>query len=309
MAGLEHAAVRVLDAPRGRATINGREVTLNYDDVTDDFADVMQMKVIRGRWFNAEDDASTVSAGGPRRGRRRGDLRRRRSDRPEDRRRRDHDAAASSASSRRIARTAKSAGPDEHDVPPHRRRTAKYGRLGSHLLVRVHPGTPAGFRREARARGWSRSRRTSRSACGTWSRCARTCCARGSRRSSPAAIVGAVPHLDGRSRADRRALAERDPPHARDRPAPRHGRLRPERAPPDPARGGAARDDRRRSPAASSSCSSRSSARSRSSRRRRSRSASSARLRRFTRSRYFAACTRAGSRRDCNRRTRCGMSR
>jgi putative ABC transport system permease protein len=43
----------------GTWTIKGRQVNLTWDDVTDDFEDVMKMKVIRGRWFTAEDDAST----------------------------------------------------------------------------------------------------------------------------------------------------------------------------------------------------------------------------------------------------------
>ena len=35
----------------------GREVTLVVDEVTDGFAKVMALDVVRGRWFNAEDDA------------------------------------------------------------------------------------------------------------------------------------------------------------------------------------------------------------------------------------------------------------
>lgn len=38
--------------------VNGREVLLVMDDVTDDFAQVMRMKVLQGRFFNAEDDAA-----------------------------------------------------------------------------------------------------------------------------------------------------------------------------------------------------------------------------------------------------------
>lgn len=36
----------------------GRRVDLVFDDVSDEFAKVMGMKVVRGRWFNASDDAS-----------------------------------------------------------------------------------------------------------------------------------------------------------------------------------------------------------------------------------------------------------
>lgn len=43
----------------GRWRINGRDVQLIWDDVTDGFADTMKIEVVRGRWFNAEDDAAT----------------------------------------------------------------------------------------------------------------------------------------------------------------------------------------------------------------------------------------------------------
>ena len=39
-------------------TIQGREVSLSWEHVTDDFDDVMRVTVLRGRWFTAEDDAS-----------------------------------------------------------------------------------------------------------------------------------------------------------------------------------------------------------------------------------------------------------
>lgn len=42
----------------GTLSINGRQVSLIWEDVTDDFADVMRVKMVRGRWFTAEDDAS-----------------------------------------------------------------------------------------------------------------------------------------------------------------------------------------------------------------------------------------------------------
>jgi putative ABC transport system permease protein len=42
----------------GIRRLNGREVSYLYDDVSDDFAEVMRLKVVRGRWFNAGDDAS-----------------------------------------------------------------------------------------------------------------------------------------------------------------------------------------------------------------------------------------------------------
>jgi putative ABC transport system permease protein len=38
--------------------MNGKRVHLVIDDVTDDYAKVMRMKVVKGRFFNAEDDAA-----------------------------------------------------------------------------------------------------------------------------------------------------------------------------------------------------------------------------------------------------------
>lgn len=43
---------------QGGIKIDGKWTTLLYDNVTDDFAKVMRMPVIRGRWFNAEDDGA-----------------------------------------------------------------------------------------------------------------------------------------------------------------------------------------------------------------------------------------------------------
>jgi putative ABC transport system permease protein len=48
--------------PYGNATsegvwrINGKQITLKRDTVTDNFANVMQLKLLRGRWFSPDDD-------------------------------------------------------------------------------------------------------------------------------------------------------------------------------------------------------------------------------------------------------------
>ena len=42
----------------GSRNVNGKQATMIIDDVTDDFAKVMKMKVVRGRWFNEEDEVS-----------------------------------------------------------------------------------------------------------------------------------------------------------------------------------------------------------------------------------------------------------
>jgi putative ABC transport system permease protein len=42
----------------GNRGINGKSVTLIIDDVSAGFADTMQLKVVRGRWFNEEDEVA-----------------------------------------------------------------------------------------------------------------------------------------------------------------------------------------------------------------------------------------------------------
>jgi putative ABC transport system permease protein len=42
----------------GRRNINGKDVTVIIDDVTSGYADVMGMKLVRGRWFNEEDEVA-----------------------------------------------------------------------------------------------------------------------------------------------------------------------------------------------------------------------------------------------------------
>lgn len=42
----------------GNRSINGKSVTMIIDDVTAGYADAMRMKVVRGRWFNEEDEVS-----------------------------------------------------------------------------------------------------------------------------------------------------------------------------------------------------------------------------------------------------------
>ena len=124
----------------GRWTIKGRQVSLIWDDVTDDFDDVMKMKVVRGRWFTAEDDGAA-----------------------------DQPVVIDTNTARALFDDKDPIGEKLEDEPrPLRivgvveefrkdgetaspmnlvfRRTAMngaYGRLGSHILVRLRPGTPA----------------------------------------------------------------------------------------------------------------------------------------------------------------------
>ena len=127
----------------GSREIDGRHIDLNMDDVTDDFAKVMKMKVIRGRFFNAEDDAASF---------------------PPiviDRNAAVHIFGTVDAVGKKLQESETEYSQVVGVVEPYRKDgeaslpmnfvffrtspTRKYGRLGSHLLVRVRPGTPAAF--------------------------------------------------------------------------------------------------------------------------------------------------------------------
>lgn len=130
----------------GSLKVNGRDVTLTYDEVTDDFASLMKMKVLRGRWFSAEDDASADQTAVI-------------------------DASAAEAmfgnadpvgqrveageeSFLRIVGVVEDYRKDgELSSPVHMvfrriRLDGTEGGIGSHVLVRVRPGTPAAFEEE-----------------------------------------------------------------------------------------------------------------------------------------------------------------
>ena len=133
----------------GRWRIKGRDVKLIWDDVTDGFADTMKIEVVRGRWFTAEDDAAT-----------------------------DQPIVIDTNTAQAIYGIADPIGEKLEDEPrPLRivgvvkeyrkdgetsehenmifRRVAMngaYGRLPSHILVRLHPGTTAQFEEKLVAR-------------------------------------------------------------------------------------------------------------------------------------------------------------
>ncbi len=127
----------------GSREIDGRSVDMNMDDVTDDFAKVMKLKVIRGRFFNSEDDAANYAPIVI-----------------------DRNAALElfgtvDAIGKKLQESETQFSQVVGVVEPYRKDgeasmpmnfvffrtspTRKYGRLGSHLLVRVRPGTPAAF--------------------------------------------------------------------------------------------------------------------------------------------------------------------
>jgi putative ABC transport system permease protein len=131
-------------------TVGGRRVELIQDEVTDGFAETMQLRIVRGRFFSAEDDASPFQPVVV-----------------------DRNAAMA------LFGTVDAVGKKLEESPtlfsqvvgviePFRKdgeaslpmnmifyrlsRTGKYGHLGNHLLVRVRPGTPAAFEEELASR-------------------------------------------------------------------------------------------------------------------------------------------------------------
>jgi len=148
----EVAAVAISNTPaysfstsEGSRLINGRDVTMKYDDVSDGFADVMQMKVIRGRWFNAEDDASpywpVVIA--------RDTAEAIYGDADPIGQKIEEDERATLQIVGVVETYRKDGEVSGADQMMFRRiaPNAKYGRLGSHLMVRLRPGTPPEFER------------------------------------------------------------------------------------------------------------------------------------------------------------------
>lgn len=130
----------------GRREINGRMVSLIMDDVSDDFAEVMKLELVSGRFFSAEDDgaqylpvvldtnaAAAIFGGKPAVG---------------EKFEEDEDRFA------RVVGVVKPFRKDGETSSPMNmvfRRVApdaSYGRLGSHILVRLRPGTPAVFEQQ-----------------------------------------------------------------------------------------------------------------------------------------------------------------
>lgn len=50
-----------MSAREGIWGIEGKTIFLTHDDVTDGFADVMKLQVVRGRWFGPQDEAANVT--------------------------------------------------------------------------------------------------------------------------------------------------------------------------------------------------------------------------------------------------------
>ena len=123
--------------------IDGRKVTYIFDDATDGYADALRLKVVSGRWFNASDDAAQ-----------------------------DQPVVVDTNAAREIFQTEDAVGKKFEAsegvyyrvvgvIAPFRkdgeatgnmnmlfRRAGRDTRAGSHLMVRLHPGTPAVFEQQ-----------------------------------------------------------------------------------------------------------------------------------------------------------------
>ena len=149
-AALSNTPAYSFSTTEGIRDFDGRRVSLIFDDVSDRFADVMKLQLVRGRWFNAEDDAAQHQP-----------------------------IVIDTNAAQAVFGTIDAVGRkiDEGDgrflqvvgvIEPYRKDgeiaspmnmvflrispTAKYGRLGSHILVRLHPGTPPQFEEQLAAR-------------------------------------------------------------------------------------------------------------------------------------------------------------
>lgn len=134
----------------GIRNINGKDVTMILDDVTAGFSDVMQLKVVRGRWFNEEDEASqhwpiVVDTNFAREVYGDADPIGQKLEEDE-------------TTFLQIVGVVEQYRKDGETSAPmnmmfrHTANNARHGRLGNHILVRVHPGTPSQFEEELATR-------------------------------------------------------------------------------------------------------------------------------------------------------------
>jgi putative ABC transport system permease protein len=144
--GLSNTPAYSFSTSQGNREVNGRQVEMKYDDVSDGFADAMQLQVIRGRWFNADDDASqhwpvvlaqdTAEAIY-------GDADPIGQKIEED----DMHFLQVVGVVKTYRKDGETAGPD-HMVFRRIAPNGTYGRLGSHIMVRLQPGTPPAFEQQ-----------------------------------------------------------------------------------------------------------------------------------------------------------------
>jgi putative ABC transport system permease protein len=149
-AGISNTPPYSFSTSEGSRMINNRDVTMKYDDVSDGFAEAMQMKVLRGRWFNADDDASpywpvVIAADTAEAIYGKAD--------PVGQKIEEDEKTMLQVVGvvETYRKDGEVAGPDHlmfRRIAPN----ARYGRLGSHLIVRVRPGTAADFEQRLAAR-------------------------------------------------------------------------------------------------------------------------------------------------------------
>lgn len=150
-AGLSNTPAYAFSTSSGmRDDLNGRRVRLRYDDVTDGFGPAMGLKVLRGRWFNADDDAATdqpiVLAADTAKAIY-GDVD------PVGKKIDDDDSKRLHIVG--VVEEYRKDGETGDEMHMMFRRTApnaRYGRLGSHIMVRVHPGTAPQFEEQLATR-------------------------------------------------------------------------------------------------------------------------------------------------------------
>lgn len=134
----------------GTRGINGKDVTMTIDDVTAGFAETMQMKVVRGRWFNEEDEVSqhwpvVIDANLAKAIYGDADPIGQKFEEDENL---FHQVVGVVEPFRKDGETSA----PMNMMFRHTANNAKHGRLGSHILVRVHPGTSQEFEQELAAR-------------------------------------------------------------------------------------------------------------------------------------------------------------
>ena len=134
----------------GRRMINGKDVTVIIDDASSGFADVMKMKLVRGRWFNEEDEVSphwpvVVDANFAKEVYGDADPIGQKFEEDENL---FHQIVGVVEPYRKDGETSA----PMNMMFRHVANNNRHGRLGSHLLVRVHPGTDTQFEQQLATR-------------------------------------------------------------------------------------------------------------------------------------------------------------
>ncbi|HEX7829091.1 MAG TPA: ABC transporter permease [Thermoanaerobaculia bacterium] len=127
----------------GTRGINGRDVTMLFDEVDDSFAEVMKLKVVAGRWFNKEDDAAqnqpiVVDTNTAMAIYDTTDVIGKTWEESEDTL---YQIVGVVASYRKDGEASLPMNMVFRRIAP----DGRYGRLGNNLMIRLHPGTPAEF--------------------------------------------------------------------------------------------------------------------------------------------------------------------